>query len=140
MQATNQLQFLKAVAKRPKAALVRAYLEMRPSYRGKGYCPICEKEVNFKALRSWLRDYLFCSNCRSIPRERALMQVIKDWYPNWKQASVHESSPEDRGASVRLSKECREYCASQYDPATPWGELDTTGAWRSEDLENQTFP
>ena len=135
----RQFRRMKTAIRNPRAAMVRAFREVRPVYRGRGTCPICESEVTFKATHAWYRDGLFCSRCRSIPRERALMQVIQDWYPDWNRSSVHESSPEDRAASARLASECVDYCASQYDPSTPWGEMDPTNQWRSEDLEHQTF-
>ncbi|MEE2906868.1 MAG: class I SAM-dependent methyltransferase [Planctomycetota bacterium] len=139
MGVRQHLRRVKAVAREPRAAWERACREMRPVYRGRGTCPICEKQVRFKATNEWFRDHLLCSDCGSIPRERALMQVIKDWYPNWQQADLHESSPGERGTSLRLARECAHYVASQYDPDTPWGELDPSGQWRSEDLEKQTF-
>ena len=79
-----------------------------------GYCPICETEVKFLAKQEWLRDHYLCMNCGSIPRERALMEVIKNHYPNWKEAIIHESSPGNRGASIRLRDECKKYIPSQY--------------------------
>ncbi|MCH2133834.1 MAG: class I SAM-dependent methyltransferase [Phycisphaerales bacterium] len=143
MGAIDQLRRIKAatraVARQPRVAIERARRELRPVYRGRGTCPICERAVRFKALDPWFRDHLLCSGCGSIPRERALMQVIADWSPRWKEASVHESSPGERGTSVKLARECAHYVASQYDPSTPWGEMDPTGQYRSEDLEHQTF-
>src|SRR5690606_8921029 len=32
-----------------------------------GWCPICEKDVTFVSENNWLRDYLLCSGCLSIP-------------------------------------------------------------------------
>jgi hypothetical protein len=63
----------------------------------KGYCPCCEKEVIFRSFNSWLRDNFICTNCFSIPRERALMLTIEKYYPNWKNLNIHESSPSNRG-------------------------------------------
>lgn len=48
-----------------------------------GECPICEKRVTFTSHEAWFRDHLLCSSCSSIPRERALMRIIADYYPNW---------------------------------------------------------
>ena len=89
MGVRNHLQRIKAAAREPGLAWDRVCREVRPVYRGRGTCPICETEVTFKATREWFRDHLFCSGCGSIPRERALMQVIKDWYPDWQQADLH---------------------------------------------------
>jgi len=103
----------------------------------KGSCPICEKKVTFLAKKDWLRDFYFCTNCESIPRERALMEVIKDYYPNWKNAVIHETSPADRGASARLKKECKEYISSQYFDDRSLGTI--KNGIRCENLESLTF-
>lgn len=102
-----------------------------------GYCPCCEKEVIFKSSSSWLRDYFICSNCKSIPRERALIVVIEKYYPNWKNLHIHESSPGKRGASLKLKNNAKNYIASQYFPTKPNGSI--VNNWLNEDLENQTF-
>jgi hypothetical protein len=104
-----------------------------------GICPICEKSVRFYAKGPWWRDQLICNSCGSIPRERALMCVLTMLYPNWRELSIHESSPAGRGASIKLKEECPAYVASQYDMNCPFGTLHPTCNYRSEDLENQTF-
>lgn len=104
-----------------------------------GYCPICEKEVTFFAQNEWLRDHYFCKECKSIPRERALMFCINKYYPNWKKIKIHESSPVSRGTSLKLKSECSNYVPTQYFPDFPLGEVHKTG-FRNEDLESQTFP
>ena len=71
-------------------------------YDAPGWCPICEKMVLFTARNEWFRDHLFCSDCGSIPRERALMIVLAQFYPNWRSLSIHESSPVLRGVSAKL--------------------------------------
>ena len=68
------------------------------------------------------------------------MHVIQTWYPNWRDLTVHESSPGNRGASVKLSQQCRSYTASQYDPQLGFGNTHPNAGYRSENLENQTFP
>lgn len=108
-------------------------------YDAPGWCPICENTVMFTARNEWFRDHLFCSDCGSIPRERALMIVFAQFYPNWRSLSIHESSPVLRGVSAKLQKECRSYVMSQYDRRIPFGSFDESGAYRSEDIENQTF-
>ncbi len=105
--------------------------------KNKGVCPICEIEVNFIAKQSWLRDFYICTNCGSIPRERALMETIKTNYPNWKQAVIHETSPGNRGTSVRLQNECKEYIPSQYFKDRPLGTVKK--GIRCENLESLTF-
>jgi len=104
-----------------------------------GFCPICEKEVIFRSRHEWLRDHFLCSNCGSIPRERALMQVIKTYSPNYRDLKIHESSPVDRGASIKLKSECRSYSASHCYNDLPLGKCHPTQGHRCEDLENLTF-
>ncbi len=103
----------------------------------KGYCPCCEKEVNFYSYHPWLRDNFICQSCHSIPRERALMLVIEKHYPGWKSLSIHESSPGNRGVSVKLKEQCKSYTASHYYPNKKKGLI--IDGFRNEDLENQTF-
>jgi hypothetical protein len=103
-----------------------------------GYCYTCDREVEFFAKKEWFRDWYRCNNCDSIPRERALIYCIEKFYPRWRQLSIHESSPANRGASVKLKKYCPKYLASQYFSGFPLGETHSSG-WRNEDLENQTF-
>lgn len=102
-----------------------------------GNCPICEMKVKFLAKQEWLRDNYFCTNCRSIPRERALMEVIKKNYPDWKDAVIHETSPVNRGASVRLHNECKKYIPSQYFDDRPLGTI--KNGMQCENLESLTF-
>lgn len=106
-------------------------------FKQKGYCPCCEQEVNFVAHNSWLRDYFRCSNCNSIPRERALMLTIVKEYPNWKSLIIHESSPENRGHSVNLKKQARNYIETQFYVNEKPGIM--VNGVCNEDLENQTF-
>jgi SAM-dependent methyltransferase len=88
-------------------------------------------------MEPYLRDHYFCSNCRSIPRERALMAVIEMYYPHWRELTVHESSPSSRGASLRLAQESATYIGSQYFPDKQPGSM--VGAFRCENLEALTF-
>tara|TARA_B100001059_G_scaffold113776_2_gene113947 strand:+ start:2374 stop:4221 length:1848 start_codon:yes stop_codon:yes gene_type:complete len=113
--------------------------QLRPYYKGKGTCPICDRKTRFKAVNDWYRDNLLCRRCKSIPRERAIMKTIDDLYPNWRRCSLHESSPGKRGASARLARGCEDYTSSQFDPAIPLGEWDPTKSWQNENLEKQTF-
>ncbi|NJM62973.1 MAG: class I SAM-dependent methyltransferase [Oscillatoriales cyanobacterium RU_3_3] len=103
-----------------------------------GHCVICDSHVTFYSESEWFRDGYFCNNCHSIPRERALMHCIEKFYPNWKQFQVHESSPADRGASLKLKNNCKNYIGTHYFPNFPLGQTHSTG-WRNEDLENLTF-
>jgi SAM-dependent methyltransferase len=103
-----------------------------------GFCPTCDKDVVFEAQNTWFRDWYRCSSCSSIPRERALMLIIEKYYPNWRDLSVHESSPCGRGASLKLGGAVRNYTASQFFPGFPFGQIHPSG-WRNENLESQSF-
>lgn len=102
-----------------------------------GHCPTCDSDVDFVARNTWLRDHLICTHCGSIPRERALMVVIDSYFPKWREAVIHESSPGQRGASLRLSNECSQYIPSQYFPGHTPGTV--TNNMRCENLESLTF-
>jgi SAM-dependent methyltransferase len=65
------------------------------------------------------------------------MQAIELFYPNWRELNIHESSPIERGASVKINKGCKNYTASQFFPNQLFGEL--VNQVRNEDLENQKF-
>ncbi len=105
----------------------------------KGHCPICEQDTIFEARNAWFRDHLICQSCPggSIPRERALMQVLRELAPGWERQSIHECSPGARGASVILARHCVDYIPSQFYPDAPRGSL--RDGVRCEDLEQQTF-
>jgi SAM-dependent methyltransferase len=109
-------------------------------FQNEGWCPICEASVTFTARDPWFRDHYLCGRCGSIPRERALMHVIAMRYPNWRDLAIHESSPCNRGTSVKLAQQCKSYTASQYDPQLGYGNTHPHAGYRSEDLERQTFP
>jgi Methyltransferase domain len=102
-----------------------------------GRCPSCDQESRFVAHTDWLRDGFLCQKCGSVPRERAVMLAIETFFPGWRDAVVHESSPSQRATSARLARECRDYTGSQYFPDGKPGE------WRDghlhQDLENQSF-
>ena len=86
-------------------------------FETKGFCPCCNKNVSFVSKNSWYRDNLCCSNCDSIPRERALMKCLEVFFPLWRNYKIHESSPTMwRGPSAKFRDECKYYFASQYWP------------------------
>ena len=74
-------------------------------FRHEGFCSICEKPATFSSGNEWFRDNLLCGGCGSIPRERALMKVINDYYPSYRELAIHESSPGGKGASLKLHNE-----------------------------------
>jgi hypothetical protein len=105
-----------------------------------GFCPICAAPARFRSESPWLRDFLICDGCSSIPRERAFMAAIQMLYPDWRTLTVHESSPAQHGASSRIKRECPAYTASFYDPIVPLGTTDPDRGYRCENLESLTFP
>jgi SAM-dependent methyltransferase len=108
-----------------------------------GFCPICDRETFFSADTPdrnswfWFRGELFCEHCRSLPRERATMLAIHRCKPNWRELSIHESSPAERSCSVRLQQDCAGYIGTHWFPDIPPGTLHRR--YRCEDLERQTF-
>tara|TARA_R110002051_G_scaffold139514_1_gene212211 strand:+ start:30610 stop:31335 length:726 start_codon:yes stop_codon:yes gene_type:complete len=108
-------------------------------FHHKGYCDICEADVEFVATQRWFRDHLLCPQCLSVPRERALMNVLRRYYAKYRSLKIHESSPGGRGVSARLSRECRKYSRSFFFADTPLGETNSTFNARCENLESLTF-
>lgn len=102
----------------------------------RGYCPICDKSTFFTIDGPYLRDNYHCWHCGSIPRWRALLHVLQEQFPNWRELSIHESSP-GGPASDKLSRECRGYLPSHYYPKVPLGSV--VDGFRCEDLCAQTF-
>jgi hypothetical protein len=123
-----------------KGRKYRARLQerLRPAVlRNRGYCPICERSATFIARDPWLRDHYKCTRCHSIPRERALMAVLQQRFPNWPALTMHESSPGRRGASRRFAQECLHYIPSHFFSGQPYGSR--VGEYRCENLEQLTF-
>lgn len=106
------------------------------TFRHKEICDICGTNATFVSESEWFRDHLLCSGCGSIPRERALMRTIKQFFQNFSGLVIHESSPIGRGASARLARECIHYTFFHYFPDTPLGEIDRRTNARCENLEH----
>lgn len=102
-----------------------------------GFCPICASKVSFSSVNAWYRDWLKCSSCGSIPRERALALVLEEIRPDWRKGSVHESSPTPRGISPKLKRECVDYVETQFYPGQPLGKM--VHGFRNENAEKLTF-
>lgn len=68
------------------------------------------------------------------------MVAIDRFAPNWRNLTIHESSPSPRGVSDKLLAECPGYISTQYDPKVKRGSMHPTDGWRCEDLSQQTFP
>jgi len=128
----NLFSLAKGRNSRPEAATPAPLLESR------GVCPVCSQLTTFRAHDAWLRDAFVCTNCDSVPRERALFRVLELVCPGWRGLRVHESSPTPRSLTKFL-RECAQYTRSEYDPSIPFGTMSPDGAYRSEDLEAQTF-
>jgi Methyltransferase domain len=105
-----------------------------------GFCPVCARPTRFRSTSLWLRDFFRCDLCGSIPRERAFMSAIEMFYPHWQMLSIHESSPAQSGASLRLKRDCTDYTASFFDPNVPLGANHPDHGFRCENLEHLTFP
>jgi SAM-dependent methyltransferase len=103
----------------------------------RGYCTICEKNVLFAKTGTWLRDEYICLICRSIPRFRALLKVLDEHFPSWRQLRIHESSPSGP-SSNKIRRECPNLVVSQFFSDLPRGEF--RHGVRSEDLESLTLP
>jgi SAM-dependent methyltransferase len=102
-----------------------------------GFCPICNQNTIFISKHTWLRDNFICSNCGSIPRQRALMMIIEKYYPNWKNLCIHESSPGEGAITKKFQNECKEYVASHFYQQEELGII--IDGYRNENLEKQTF-
>jgi SAM-dependent methyltransferase len=103
-----------------------------------GHCYCCDGLVQFVATSDWWRDDYRCTNCNSLPRERALLFCIERFFPQWRSLSIHESSPVlGRGANRRLAKEAPAYIASHYYPGVAPGKI--VNGIRCENLEHLTF-
>jgi SAM-dependent methyltransferase len=99
-----------------------------------GYCSICMKEARFVARNEWLRDHYLCERCRSIPRQRALVEVLNFFRPDWRSLAIHESSP-----SMRFfAEQARNYSCSFFYEGVPIGAYSKDGIL-CQNLENLTF-
>lgn len=67
------------------------------------------------------------------------MKTVKTYFPNYRDLKIHESSPVERGASIKLKSECNNYSASHCYRNLPLGESHPVHGYRNEDLENLTF-
>jgi hypothetical protein len=72
-----------------------------------------------------------CAGCRSIPRNRALVKVLNDHFPGWRELQIHESLP-GGPSSDKIKRECKHYVPSQFFPEVSRGCKMGSGAkiWR----------
>lgn len=103
-----------------------------------GRCPVCEQDTAFVSRDPWLRDHFLCQSCGSQPRERALMRILAQIAPNWRDLAIHESSP-CTAASRRLASQAAQYTPTQYAEGFERGAIHPEFGQRVEDLERQTF-
>lgn len=103
-----------------------------------GYCPCCGQQTEFVSENYWLRDYYICSKCGSIPRQRALMKVLRELYPNLKKVRIHESSP-SREMAAQFRRETDLYACSYFVDDLPLG-ADLGNGATNENLEQLTLP
>ncbi|MCL2436411.1 MAG: class I SAM-dependent methyltransferase [Clostridiales bacterium] len=101
-----------------------------------GYCVICEKTVTFIEYEKWLRDYYRCNACDSIPRQRAIINALNTFLPNWRLQAIHESSPCGISSDY-IKRNCNDYSESQFFLDKEYG-LESEGI-RCENLECMTF-
>jgi len=101
-----------------------------------GYCPICMKKTIFIKFNPWLRDHYKCISCDSIPRHRALLNAMNLFYPKWKEANIHESSPGGVNSDY-IRSNCQNYSFSYFFPEVDPGSC-KNGA-RCESLEGMTY-
>jgi Methyltransferase domain len=107
--------------------------------RGKsnrGFCPICKSHTLFIEQGSWLRDFYKCVKCNSIPRHRAIVSVLNQVFPKWKEYKIHESSPSGPSSNF-IKKHCAAYVPTQFFGDTPLGS--SKNGVRCENLEKMTF-
>ncbi|MDH3379061.1 MAG: class I SAM-dependent methyltransferase [Gammaproteobacteria bacterium] len=115
------------------AGLLRAVVTGRSN---RGYCAVCRRRTVFVEREPWLRDFYQCVRCHSIPRQRALLHVLQDQFPKWRDYAIHESSPAG-AASIVLKRDCRRYIESQFWPDVAPGVVHE--GVRCENLEASTF-
>ena len=102
-----------------------------------GWCPVCSSRTLFIEFEDWLRDYYQCIRCCSIPRNRALIQVLTTHFPEYRSYTIHESSPAGP-ASEKIARDCSGYVPTQFFADTPYGAF--KNGVRCENLECMTFP
>ena len=103
-----------------------------------GYCDICEKEVDFRIDGEFLRNHFICTECKSLPRQRAFLHALKMCRPDWRTACMHESSPGGPSSDF-LFRHAKNYSISHYYPELESGEMGPEGAI-CEDLEKMSYP
>jgi uncharacterized protein Usg len=102
-------------------------------YKKEGFCPICNLNSIFFSNHDWLRDNYRCIKCYSLPRDRAIFNVLNMIDHDWRKKRIHESSPSNKN----FSNVVKDYTCSQYFPDEVPGEI--INGYRNENLEKLTF-
>lgn len=106
-----------------------------------GTCAVCalagRSWTVYFETGSWARDHLRCLRCRSIPRERSLATILPRLRPDWRQLTIHESSPGAHGLSRSLARQAKAYSSSQFLEGVDPGQ--TVDGVRCEDLRRLSF-
>lgn len=113
------------------------FLNKTAVFENHGYCYCCDSFVKFALFGNFWREDYICLKCGCIPRERAVMACVERYFPNWRSLNIHESSPIERGASLRFRRECPGYSASQYYPGIEPGTF--YNGFQCENVEALTF-
>jgi SAM-dependent methyltransferase len=102
-----------------------------------GFCPTCKRKTFFvKDQGDYDRDFLECLRCGSLPRQRMFMLALDLYCPDWKNKTMHESSP-GSATSIYMEAQCKSYSSSQYFPNIKTGTFKDD--IRCENLEELTF-
>lgn len=78
-----------------------------------------------------------CFRCRSIPRHRALVNILGHVVPNWPNLTIFESSP-GGPVSASIAERCVDYTPSHFYEGVALGEM--VNGVRCEDLRALTLP
>lgn len=118
-------------------------LDMMSQYVGR--CPVCEQDTAFEMRSPAFYRSAQCVSCGSWPAQRAFWYAMTNLRPNWRELTIHESSPGGDPITIRFINECRNYIVSQYDPNQPSGMMvfdpeKPGGKYIIQDLQRQTFP
>ena len=116
-----------------------------------GYCPSCESDVGFVKrtmtinLKFYGSNKIFgtvCPFCESTPKERAAVDALNAFFPDWHSKTLHEFAPSiSRIESMQTLMERHgkdgKYSYSYFYEDVPFGEY--KGESRCENLQRLTF-
>lgn len=101
-----------------------------------GHCGLCAGPVHFLHRVDNPREDPLCARCGSVPRQRAVVRVLRDLGIDLARADVHEASP-SLGSWQFLRRRCRHFTASLWLPGVrPGGRV---GVFHHVDLQQQPF-